>query len=859
MAVHRPLLATLARMEVPEKPSLDGLEAKWGEWWETAGTYRFDRSKTRGEIFAIDTPPPTVSGTLHVGSVCSYTHTDLVARYQRMRGKEVFYPIGWDDNGLATERRVQNYFGVRCDPSVPYDPGFDIGALERPDDAAPIAISRRNFIELCGRLTSEDEKAFESLFRTLGLSVDWTHIYTTIGELSRRVSQRGFLRLVAKGVAYTTDAPTMWDVDFNTAVAQAEIEDREQDGLYHRIAFDREDGETVEVETSRPELLPACVALVAHPSDERYASLTGATVTTPLFNVPVPIVAHELAEPDKGTGIAMICTFGDLTDVTWWRELHLPLRVVIEKDGTIGSRAFGTPGWESRDPATANAVMKELEGLTVKKARTKIVEMLRDAGGLVGEPVPVRHAVKFYENGSRPLEVVTSRQWFVPILRFRDQLLRRGEELSWHPPHMGARYRSWVENLNQDWCISRQRFFGVPFPVWYRLDDDGRPTFDDPIYADESTLPIDPQEAVPPGYTADQRGVPGGFVGDPDVMDTWATSSLTPQIAARWEEDPDLFGRLFPMDLRPQAHDIIRTWLFYTVFRSEIEHGSLPWTNAAISGFVLDPDRKKMSKSKGNVVVPTEVFERHSADAVRYWAGRARLGIDAAFDEKQMKDGRRLAIKVLNASKFALGMEAAGTLVSDPLDLAMLAALRRVVDAATEAFDAYEHAKALEVTERFFWGFTDDYLELVKQRAYGVRGAEAAGSAVGALRAALDVLLRAFAPFLPYATEEVWSWWREGSVHGSPWPVPGDLPEGGDPEVYGIAADILTAVRRTKALAKLSLRTPVRRVVVRDTRERLAKLAPAEADLREAGNIEKIEPVESDEASIEVELDTGGS
>ena len=859
MAVHRPLLATLARMEVPEKPSLDGLEAKWGEWWETAGTYRFDRSKTRGEIFAIDTPPPTVSGTLHVGSVCSYTHTDLVARYQRMRGKEVFYPIGWDDNGLATERRVQNYFGVRCDPSVPYDPGFDIGALERPDDAAPIAVSRRNFIELCGRLTSEDEKAFESLFRTLGLSVDWTHIYTTIGELSRRVSQRGFLRLVAKGVAYTTDAPTMWDVDFNTAVAQAEIEDREQDGLYHRIAFDREDGETVEVETSRPELLPACVALVAHPSDERYASLTGATVTTPLFNVPVPIVAHELAEPDKGTGIAMICTFGDLTDVTWWRELHLPLRVVIEKDGTIGSRAFGTPGWESRDPTSADAVMRELEGLTVKKARTKIVEMLRDAGGLVGEPVPVRHAVKFYENGSRPLEVVTSRQWFVPILRFRDQLLRRGEELSWHPPHMGARYRSWVENLNQDWCISRQRFFGVPFPVWYRLDDDGRPTFDDPIYADESTLPIDPQEAVPPGYTADQRGVPGGFVGDPDVMDTWATSSLTPQIAARWEEDPDLFGRLFPMDLRPQAHDIIRTWLFYTVFRSEIEHGSLPWTNAAISGFVLDPDRKKMSKSKGNVVVPTEVFERHSADAVRYWAGRARLGIDAAFDEKQMKDGRRLAIKVLNASKFALGMEAAGTLVSDPLDLAMLAALRRVVDAATEAFDAYEHAKALEVTERFFWGFTDDYLELVKQRAYGVRGAEAAGSAVGALRAALDALLRAFAPFLPYATEEVWSWWREGSVHGSPWPVPGDLPEGGDPEVYGIAADILTAVRRTKALAKLSLRTPVRRVVVRDTRERLAKLAPAEADLREAGNIEKIEPVESDEASIEVELDTGGS
>ncbi|HEX9300212.1 MAG TPA: valine--tRNA ligase [Actinomycetota bacterium] len=843
-------------MEVPEKPSLDGLEAKWGEWWETAGTYRFDRSKTREQIFAIDTPPPTVSGTLHVGSVCSYTHTDLVARYQRMRGKEVFYPIGWDDNGLATERRVQNYFGVRCDPSAPYDPGFDIGALERPDDAEPLAISRRNFIELCGRLTSEDERAFESLFRTLGLSVDWTHIYTTIGELSRRVSQRGFLRLVGKGVAYTAEAPTMWDVDLNTAVAQAEIEDREQEGVYHRIAFQREDGGTVEVETSRPELLPACVALVAHPSDERYASLIGTTARTPLFEVPVPVVAHELAEPDKGTGIAMICTFGDLTDVTWWRDLHLPLRVVIEKDGTIGPRTFGTPGWGSRDAATANAVMKELEGLTVKKARTKIVGILRDAGALVGDPLPVRHAVKFYENGSRPLEIVTSRQWFVPILRFRDQLLRRGEELSWHPPHMGARYRSWVENLNQDWCISRQRFFGVPFPVWYRLDDDGRPAFDDPIYADGSALPIDPQQDVPPGYTADRRGVPGGFTGDPDVMDTWATSSLTPQIAARWEEDPDLFGRLFPMDLRPQAHDIIRTWLFYTVFRSEIEHGSLPWTNAAISGFVLDPERKKMSKSKGNVVVPTEVFERHSADAVRYWAGRARLGIDAAFDEKQMKDGRRLAIKVLNASRFTLGIEAEAGSITDPLDLAMLASLRGSVDAAAEALDAYEHARALDVTERFFWGFTDDYLELVKQRAYGVRGADAAGSAVGALRAALDVLLRAFAPFLPYATEEVWSWWREGSVHRSPWPVSDDLPDGGDPEVYALAADVLTAVRRTKALAKLSLRARVRRVVVRDTPERLAKLALAEADLCEAGNIEKIELVESDDASIEVVLDT---
>ena len=379
--------------------------------------------------------------------------------------------------------------------------------------------------------------------------------------------------------------------------------------------------------------------------------------------------------------------------------------------------------------------MAELTGLPVKKARARVAEMLREAGALVGEPEPVRHAVKFYEKGERPLEVITSRQWFVPTLRYRDRLLERGAELSWHPAYMGARYRSWVENLNQDWCISRQRFFGVPFPVWYPIDEQQRVRYDEPIVPDEAALPVDPQSDVPPGFTAEQRGKPGGFVGDPDVMDTWATSSLTPQIAGRWEEDPDLFGRLFPMDLRPQAHDIIRTWLFYTVFRSELEFGTLPWSDAAISGFVLDPDRKKMSKSKGNVVVPHEVFERHSSDAVRYWAGSARLGIDAAFDEKQMKDGRRLAIKILNASKFALGMETEPAEPAAPLDRSMLAALRGVLREVTEAFDAYEHARALSMLERFFWGFTDDYLELVKPRAYA--GGPAGGSAVGALRTAL--------------------------------------------------------------------------------------------------------------------------
>ncbi|HEV8564303.1 MAG TPA: valine--tRNA ligase [Actinomycetota bacterium] len=845
-------------MQVPEKPSLDGLERKWGEWWEAEGTYRFDRSKTREHIYSIDTPPPTVSGSLHVGSVMSYTHTDLMARYKRMRGAEVFYPIGWDDNGLATERRVQNFFGVRCEPLLPYDRNFDVSALDRPDDE-PVGISRRNFIELCDRLTAEDEKAFEDLFRRLGLSVDWTHLYTTIGERSRRVSQLAFLRLVHKSLAYTAEAPTMWDVDFRTAVAQAEIEDRELDGLYYVVGFDREDGGTVNIETSRPELIPACVALVAHPSDERYASLVGSVVLTPLFRVAVPVVTHPLADPEKGTGIAMICTFGDVTDVTWWRELSLPMRVVIEKDGTIGSRAFGDPGWESRDPPAANAAMGELAGKGVKQARRRIVELLRDEGKLVGEPKPVRHMVKFYENGERPLEVVASRQWFVSTLEFRDRLLARGEELSWHPAFMSARYRSWVENLNADWCISRQRFFGVTFPVWYSLDFDGRPVYDDPIVPEESQLPIDPQQEVPPGYSSDQRGAPGGFTGDPDVMDTWATSSLSPQIAAGWEDDTDLFGRLFPMDLRPQAHDIIRTWLFYTVFRAELEHGSLPWKHAAISGFVLDPDRKKMSKSKGNVVTPMELLETHSSDAVRYWAGSARLGVDAAFEEQQIKVGRRLAIKVLNASRFALSTEAQPGEIVEPLDRAMLRTLATVVEGATVAFEDYDHAKALDLVERFFWGFTDDYLELVKQRSYGAHGPEGAASAVAALQLALDVVLRLFAPFLAFVTEEVWSWWRMGSIHRAPWPTADDLSAGaaGEPAVYGVAAEVLGAVRKEKALRKVSLRAGVDRVVVHDTPERLARLALAERDVREAGNIASLQTAESaDGLTVETFLAT---
>ena len=833
-------------VSVPEKPALEGLEEKLSRQWREQGTYAFDRDTTREDVYSIDTPPPTASGSLHVGHMFSYTQTDVMARFKRMRGNNVFYPMGWDDNGLPTERRVQNYYGVRCDPSVPYDSGYRPPAEPAKNQRDFDAVSRRTFIELCEELAVEDEKVFEDLFSTLGLSVDWALTYRTIDDTSRAVSQRAFLENLRAGDAYLAEAPTLWDVTFRTAVAQAEVEDREQAGAYHRIAFHTPGGGQVHIETTRPELLPACVALVAHPDDERYKPLFGTTVTSPLFDVELEIKAHPLAKPDKGSGIAMICTFGDATDVTWWRELQLATRAVVGRDGRFRAE---TPEWIATDRARTNYT--RVAGRTIFSAKEAVVAMLRESGDLDGEPTKTMHPVNFYEKGDKPLEVVTSRQWYIrnggrDAIK-RDALIQRGREIEFHPSFMRSRYENWIDGLNGDWLVSRQRFFGVPVPVWYRLDADGEPEYEDPIVPALDSLPVDPAADPAPGFEESARDHPNGFIGDSDVLDTWATSSLTPQIVGGWSRDEDLFRKVFPFDLRPQGHDIIRTWLFSTAVRADALQDSVPWKHAALSGWILDPDRKKMSKSKGNVVVPTDVLEQFGADAVRYWAASAKLGADTAYEINQMKIGRRLAIKLLNASKFVLNLgvtesfigEGSLDRVSNALDQSLLAQLRSVTEQATAAFEKYDYARALQLTESFFWTFTDDYVELVKDRAYGDADESGTQSVQTALATTLDALLRLFAPFLPFATEEVWSWWRPGSVHRAAWPSADSLaalPASADAGVLTSVALALGGIRKAKSEAKVKQRTEVGTAVVTASSAQVEQVRAGLADLLAAGN-----------------------
>jgi valyl-tRNA synthetase len=847
-------------MDLPKKYKPQESEERWQREWAGRGLYKWDPARGRDETFVVDTPPPTVSGSLHVGHLFSYSHQDFIVRYQRMRGKNIFFPIGWDDNGLPTERRVQNLMHVKCEAHLPYDPDF-----KRPEGkkGEPVPISRRNFVELCDEVVQEDEKAFKHLWTRLGMSYDWDLEYATIDEHCRRVSQWSFLDLLEKGETYQAEGPVMWDVDFQTAIAQAELADREVHSAYHYFRFELEDGSGYLVNaTTRPELLPACVAVLVHPEDTRYAAYLGKNVLTPLFKSPVPVMADEKADPEKGTGVVMVCTFGDQTDVEWWRQFNLPTRQILGRNGCLLPVTFGTPGWESADPAAANAVYAELQGLPAKRAQKRILEIAEGMDGVIDRPSqPITHVVRFFEKGDRPLEFISTRQWYTRIMDKKSRLVEQGRKIAWHPEFMGKRFEHWVEGLNQDWCLSRQRYFGVAIPVWYKVGENGEIRHDERILPRADQLPIDPLSDVPEGYTEDQRDQPGGFSGDPDVLDTWATSSLTPQIATRWVLEPERHAKLFPMDMRPQSHEIIRTWAFYTIVKACLHDNEIPWKNAVISGWILDPDRKKMSKSHGNVVTPEPLIDQYGADSVRYWAARARLGVDTAYDEQIFNVGKRLVTKLFNASKFVL-MRLDGTAQSElppeaitaPADRAVLNELRPVLARCTRAFDEFDYAQALQTAEDFFWRtFCDNYLELAKSRAYEEEMSEGKRSALATLRVLHRAVLRLFAPFIPYMTEEIWSWayaedaGMQASIHRSPWPAAAEfevVPAPERPETYDAAVVLIEAVRKAKGDANKSMAAPVAEVALTASAGVLAALEPLHADLTAMLNIERLECVE---------------
>jgi valyl-tRNA synthetase len=854
---------------LPKHFDSQAAEKRLDAWWDAEGVYRFDPTRPRSETFVVDTPPPTVSGSLHIGHVFSYTHADILVRQQRMLGKNVFYPMGWDDNGLPTERRVQNYFHVRVDVRTPFDPDLTLApATDEDRRHPPRRLARPNFIKACHQVTRADEQAFKELWRRTGLSVDWHEEYSTIDDRSRRIAQLSFVDLWEKGHVYSVTAPTMWDVDFQTAVAQAEVEDRLVAGAFHHVEFALEGSEAhFTVATTRPELLAACVAVVAHPEDARYQAWFGRRAVTPLYRVPVPILPSELADPGKGTGIVMVCTFGDATDVVWWQKFKLPLRQIIGRDGRMLGLRFGQPGWESLDPARAQGFWDECVGQNVREARATVAAQLRRSEGaaradlgapLSREPERIERPVNFFEKGDHPLEFISTRQWFVRLLDKQAELLAQGAKIEWHPAYMGVRYQNWTENLGLDWCISRQRYFGVQFPVWYPLDAHASPDHARPLIAPRSTLPVDPTVDVPPGFEPAERDQPHGFTAETDVFDTWFTSSLTPQIASGWQLAPERHERLFPGDIRPQSHEIIRTWAFYTIAKALLHEQSVPWHHVVVSGWILDPDRKKMSKSRGNVVTPIDLLEKHGADAVRYWAASARLGADTAFDQQVLKVGRRLVTKLYNAGKYVLSQLAEQAPVSEELDRAFVWKLAETIRTASVGFGEFEFARALESTERFFWGsFTDLYLELVKARARGESstGEVGRGSAVATLRLGLNVLLRLFAPVLPYVTEEVWSWsfaeetgWR--SIHRAPWPGVEELepiPRPESEKSFTLAQAALGAIHRYKSDQGAGIGRAMTRLELGANRAALAGFARIEEDVLAAARCQRVELVERDD------------
>ena len=830
------------------------VEEKFQKKWEEEKIYQFD-SQSEKEKFIIDTPPPTVSGALHIGHIFSYTQTDIIARFQRMLGKNVFYPMGWDDNGLPTEKRIQNLYGIKCDPTLDPLPKLSLEKMKpskKKQKKALQPISRKNFLQICEKQVLEDEIKYKSLWKRLGLSVDWNQTYQTIDSYSRKLAQFSFLDLYKKNLIKNQFSPVLWDTQFQTAVAQADIEDREQKGFYHDIRFQLTSGtESFVISTTRPELLPACVAVAAHPEDERYKKFFHQKATTPLFHSEVPLLPSTHADPEKGTGILMICTFGDMEDVTFWKNKNLPLRQIINEEGFLKEISFRSSTFHSSKPEEAEKYYSKLKGLRVKAARLKITEILKEKNLLTKEPTETIQRVKYYEKGDFPLEILPKRQWYINILDHKEALLTQGKKIKWHPESMRKRYEQWVEGLNQNWCISRQRFYGVPFPVWYPLKEK-TVDYENPLLPplNIKNLPIDPLRQTPEGFKETGRDQANGFQGDNQVMDTWAVSSLTPFINSGWVSDLKRHKSLFPAHLRPQAHEIIRTWAFYTIVKSWMHEKSIPWKNIAISGWVVNPDRLKMSKSKGNTVTPENLMELYSADGVRYWAGKARLGQDTVYDENLFKTGKRLVTKIGNASRFVyMQMEEnifySFTDITEPIDKAWISHLLKTKEKATKNLKAFDYASALDDIEKTFWTFCDNYLELVKARVYQLKDLPEGLSGKAALDYSIYFFLKLFAPYLPYVTEEIWSkryTKKNSSVHNASWTEEESLPEWKEVStdsfsLLNTAFLILEQVRSHKSALRKSLASPLKSLRIKANNKDLKQFYLFKEDIIKATHV----------------------
>lgn len=780
-------------------------QERWGAYWEQEGVYHWDENAPRDESFVIDTPPPTVSGNLHMGHIYSYTQTDILARFQRMTGKNVYYPIGYDDNGLPTERLVEKERNIRA-----------------------VDMSREDFIAVCEDVVDESEKIFRGLFRTMGMSYDWRTEYMTISPHARKTSQMSALDLYKKGHLYRSLQPSLWDPIDRTAIAQAEIVEKEQNGVMYTVPFTTEDGEEVLIATTRPELIAACVALMCHPDHPRAKSLVGKKAYTALFQVEVPIIADERVSMEKGTGFVQCCTFGDLTDMEWWKQYQLPLRVIVGQDGLLRDmETIGNANWPSRDPAKAKAAAAELNGMHVRKAKTKMVELLTDAG-LIRDQQNVVQMIPSAERSGSPLEIIVTAQWMVKLLDQKELLLQKGREMEWHPDYMRLRYEDWVTNLKWDWCISRQRYFGVPLPFWYskRKGEEGKI-----IAASMDELPVNPLTTPPHGYTMDE------VEPEKDVMDTWATSSISPQIQSHgisgdFMLDAKRHAKLFPADLRPQGHDIIRTWAFYTTAKAALHENSVPFKNLAISGWCLAEDKTKMSKSKGNVITPQQTLQNHSVEAIRYWSANFKLGRDTIYSEEILKVGKRTLTKLWNASRLVAmhvkDFTPAHTTAADaiahevihaPFDRWIIGQMHQTIETAKANFVDYDYTAALEAIEKFFWkDYCDNYLELAKGRLYGDLGnAQDNLSAKHTLYYVHHALLSLFAPFFPYMSEELFhdlypALAKETtSIHRrGGWPDSTHYPYSDViAEQANGALDIVSAVRKMKSANNMSMRVPI--------------------------------------------------